>query len=120
MPSLRWLAPLGAVLAALSVMPSVANAAGMGGAGSMGGGMMSNGMSGMMMGSYGTMTGTAMVDPTHADAAADPSLRNVSHTGLRNPLHVSKAWQDVPVSDSSVAGALAPVPQMPAAGGTSK
>jgi hypothetical protein len=128
MQSRRRRAGFGALVVALIAAPGLAMAAGMGGAGSTGGmsgsGLMGSGMNNimnnMMMGSYGTTTGSAAVDPKHPDAPLDPSLRNFSHTGLTNPLHVSKAWQDLPVSDSSAAGALAPVPALPAAGGTQK
>ncbi len=112
-------------IAALTLAASgIAIGAGMGGVGAAGGmgggGMMSNSMNNMM-GSYSAAsTGSAVTDPNHPGATADPSMRNFSHTGLRMPMRVSKAWQDLPLSDPGAGGALTPVPATRPPGNTSK
>jgi hypothetical protein len=124
MPSCSSLFRVVALAAALASVPGLALAAGMGGVGgggTMGGGMMgTGGMNNMMMGTYGMQTGSTVTDVNHSSDPPDPAIRNFSHTGLRNPLRVSKAWQDVPVSDTGAAGALTPTPAAPADGAKSQ
>ncbi len=122
--SIARVAGFGLLAAGLALAaPGVSIGAGMGGmglAGGMGGpGMMGSGPSDMTMGSYTTpSSGAAAGDPADAHAT-DPSVRNLSHTGLRMKIRVSKAWQDLPMPDSRAGGTLAPVPAMPPAANTS-
>jgi hypothetical protein len=116
MVSATRLASLGALIAALIVtVPGISIAAGMGmgSVGAMGSAGTMGGMANTMMGPPASSTGAPISNST-----TDPSLRNISRTGLSIPMSVSKAWQDVPLSDPGVVGALVPVPTMPVTSGS--